>query len=149
MRSSINVDRPIEICHGAATCQLLKASKLYRPISDWHVAIGYMWTNQVKPHVIFPRGMLSRHHKWYESISVWHVAYGGKIYATWQIDTSRNFHSKSMWAVQSKSDSRGPPDRNPILPRGCHVSDGTLQNPIRAWHVAYSVTSGIWHVAQY
>jgi hypothetical protein len=71
IRSSITVDRLIKTCHEAATCQLLKASNLYGPISVCHVAISDAWTNQVMTPVIFLlRGMLSRLHKWYEPIGV-------------------------------------------------------------------------------
>jgi hypothetical protein len=79
------------------------------------------------PVSILTRVRLSRLHKLHEPISGHHVANGGKVYATWSMQASRNFDRNSMGAIRSKSSSRGLSDQNPILPRSCHVSDVNFQ----------------------
>jgi hypothetical protein len=121
----------------------------YGPISAWCVPVGAMWTTQVITCVKF--GMLSRYFingTNQSAFDMWHMAeeYMPRINGSFQklrpkIDVSRPIKIQFTWTVRSKSDfdTRLPP---------CYVSDGSLEKlhqPIRAWHVAYGVTRGMWH----
>jgi hypothetical protein len=134
------VDRPIKICRVPATCQLLNVAKCTdrSSLDTWQRCTNQVITRVTFWHVVCWVGFINGTHQ--SAFDTWPMA--GK------------YMPRGQWTLPETSTQNhyGPSNLKQIFPRGCHVSDGSLHKlhrPMRAWHVAYGVTRGIFkHTTQ-